>query len=406
MNLETQLQHPPSSLNDPYKASATPIYQSATFCQDSAQAHGPYDYSRSGNPTRTALEEQLAVLTKGTRAFAFSSGMAAITTVTRLLQSGDELLACHDLYGGSFRLFSRVLTRQGITVRFVDTNDVEAVARSINEKTRMVWVETPSNPLQTITDIEALAALCQQHNVLFTVDNTFLSPYWQTPLLLGADIVVHSATKYLCGHSDTSAGVVAVHSAELAEEIGFFQNAEGNALAPMDAFLFLRGLKTLSVRLDRQQENALKLAERLNSHPEVECVYYPGLESHPGHELHVRQSRGFGAVLSVSLGSKERASQVVDATKLFKICVSFGSTTSTVSLPCTMSHASIPEEEQKKKGFPTDLIRLSVGIESVEDLWADLSQALDSLAEQSTSDSSYLSLPSSAVTVETHVSAL
>ncbi len=403
MKLETQLQHPPSSLNDPYKASATPIYQSATFCQDSAQAQGPYDYSRSGNPTRTALEEQLAALTKGTRAFAFSSGMAAITTVTRLLQSGDELLACQDLYGGSFRLFSRVLTRQGITVRFVDTTDSEAVANSITENTRMIWIETPSNPLQTITDIEALAELCQQHNIVFTVDNTFLSPYWQNPLLLGADVVVHSATKYLCGHSDTSAGVVAVRSEELAEEIGFFQNAEGNALAPMDAFLFLRGLKTLSVRLDRQQENALKLAELLNSHPEVECVFYPGLESHPGHDLHVRQSRGFGAVLSVALGSKERASKLVEATRLFKICVSFGSTTSTISLPCTMSHASIPEAEQKKKGFPTDLVRLSVGIECVDDLWYDLSEALDALSEVGQNELELLSLPSPTVAVETRL---
>ena len=360
---------------DPFRPMATPIYQTATFEQEEATAFGPYDYSRSGNPTRTVLEEQLAALENGTRGFCFSSGMAAITCITRLLRSGDEIVAESDLYGGACRLFTRVLGRTGIIARYADASDVDAFASLINERTRLVYLESPTNPLLRVVDIQKIAELAHARGALLAVDSSAMSPYLQNPLDLGADIVLHSATKYLCGHSDVTAGVVVVRDDELAKQIYFLQNAEGNALGPFDAFLFLRGLKTLKLRLDCQQKNAQAVAEWLEDHPQVTGVNYPGLASSPGYLLQHKQARGAGAVLSFTTGSVETSRRIVEAAHMFSICVSFGSINSTISLPGCMSHASVPPEVGAVRDLPADLVRLSVGIEDASDLIADLERA-------------------------------
>jgi len=376
MKRATELIHFKTTLEDPYNASVAPLYQTATFAQESAFEAGPYDYTRSGNPTRTAVEEQLAALEGAHRAFAFNSGMAAIYAVTQLLQAGDEILAGSDLYGGTYRLLGQLLPKQGITVRYVDTTDLQQVKKAFTEQTRLLMFETPSNPLQKITDLKAITALAHEHDVLVAVDGTLLSPYLQNPMEFGVDIVIHSATKYLCGHSDVSAGIVAVNSQELAERIYFFQNATGNALAPFDAWLLSRGLKTLSLRIDKQQKNAQKIAEYLEAHPYVKKVHYPGLSTHPGYTLQKRQAKGAGALIAFEVGSLEEAGIIADAAKLFKISVSFGSITSLISLPCRMSHASIPPELREQAALPRDLIRLSIGIEEADDLIADLDAAI------------------------------
>jgi len=360
---------------DPFRPMATPIYQTATFEQEEATAFGPYDYSRSGNPTRTVLEEQIAGLENGTRGFCFSSGMAAITCVTRLLKTGDEILADSDLYGGTCRLFTRVLDRTGITARYADACDIEAFAAQINDRTKLVYLESPTNPLLRVVDIRQIADLAHAVGALLAVDSSTMSPYLQNPMDLGADIVLHSATKFLCGHSDVTAGVIVVKNDELAKQIYFLQNAEGSALGPFDAFLFLRGLKTLKLRMDAQQKNAQAIAEWLEAHPQVTAVNYPGLASSPGYLLQHRQARGAGAVLSFTTGSAEASRIIVEATRMFSICVSFGSINSTISLPGCMSHASVPPEVGELRDLPGDLVRISVGIEDAGDLIADLGQA-------------------------------
>jgi len=365
---------------DPFRPMATPIYQTATFEQAEATAFGPYDYSRSGNPTRTVLEDQIAALENGTRGFCFSSGMAAISTITRLLRTGDEILADSDLYGGTCRLFTCVLERTGITARYADACDWEAFARQINERTRLLYLESPTNPLLRVVDIRRIAELTHANGALLAVDSSAMSPYLQNPLDLGADIVLHSATKYLCGHSDVTGGVVVVKDQELAKQIYFLQNAEGNALGPFDAFLFLRGLKTLKLRLDCQQKNAQAIAEFLVAYPQVTSVNYPGLTTHPGHLLQRKQARGAGAVLSFTTGSSELSRRIVEATRMFNICVSFGSINSTISLPGSMSHASVPPEVGVLRDLPSDLVRISVGIEDAGDLIGDLEQAFASAA--------------------------
>ena len=365
---------------DPFRPMATPIYQTATFEQAEATAFGPYDYSRSGNPTRTVLEDQIAALENGTRGFCFSSGMAAISTITRLLRTGDEILADSDLYGGTCRLFTCVLERTGITARYADACDWEAFARQINERTRLLYLESPTNPLLRVVDIRRIAELAHANGALLAVDSSAMSPYLQNPLDLGADIVLHSATKYLCGHSDVTGGVVVVKDQELAKQIYFLQNAEGNALGPFDAFLFLRGLKTLKLRLDCQQKNAQAIAEFLVAYPQVTSVNYPGLTTHPGHLLQRKQARGAGAVLSFTTGSSELSRRIVEATRMFNICVSFGSINSTISLPGSMSHASVPPEVGVLRDLPSDLVRISVGIEDAGDLIGDLEQAFASAA--------------------------
>jgi cystathionine beta-lyase len=363
--------------SDPFKPIATPIYQTATFEQEHADQFGRYDYSRSGNPTRTVLEEQLAQLENAHRAFAFASGLAAISSVTHLLSAGDEILTCDDLYGGTYRLFSKILNRTGVKVRYSDACDLPRFAAAITPHTRLLYTETPTNPLLRICNIRALADLAHDHGALLCVDNSAMSPYLQNPLDLGADIVLHSATKYLCGHSDVTAGVVAVRNPELAEQIYFLQNGEGSALGPFDSYLLLRSLKTLKLRLDCQQSNARKIAEHLNAHPAVKRVYYPGLPQHAGHDLQAQQARGTGALISFSTGSFELSRQVAEATRIFRVSVSFGSVNSSISLPGCMSHASIPAEVRSSRAFGPDLVRLSIGIEDADDLVDDLDQAFE-----------------------------
>jgi cysteine-S-conjugate beta-lyase len=360
---------------DPFRPMATPIYQTATYAQDEATAFGPYDYSRSGNPTRTVLEEQIAALENGTRGFCFASGMAAITCITRLLRTGDEIVADSDLYGGTCRLFTRVLERTGIRARYADACDEEEFAAQITGGTKLVYLESPTNPLLRVVDIRRIAERAHANGALLAVDSSAMSPYLQNPLDLGADIVLHSATKYLCGHSDVTGGVVVVKDDELAQQIYFLQNAEGNALGPFDAFLFLRGLKTLKLRLDCQQKNAQTIAEWLQAQRQVKTVNYPGLETSPSFLLQRRQARGAGAVLSFTTGSVELSQRIVESARLFSICVSFGSINSTISLPGCMSHASVPKEVGELRNLPCDLVRLSVGIEDAGDLIADLEQA-------------------------------
>ncbi len=360
----------------------TPIYQTATFRQQDATEFGEYDYSRSGNPTRAVVEKQIAALENGTRGFCFSTGLAAITAVTRLVSPGEEILACDDLYGGTYRLFSRILTKRGINVRYVDFNNLDAVAASLNSNTKLIYLESPTNPLLQVIDIRAVAGIAHRNGVLVCVDNSTMSPYLQRPLELGADIVLHSATKFLCGHSDVMAGAVVVSDDELGEELYLIQNGEGGGLAPFDSFLLLRGMKTLSLRLDRQQSNARKIAEWLDAQPAVERVYYPGLADEPQLRVHRAQASGDGAVLSFVTGDAEFSRAIVEATKLFNITVSFGGVNSTISLPNYMSHASIPQHLRQQKSIPADLVRISVGAEDVEDLLDDLGQAFEFASRQ------------------------
>jgi cystathionine beta-lyase len=356
---------------------ATPIYQTATFEQEHADSFGKYDYSRSGNPTRRVLEDQVAALENGTRGFAFSSGMAAIANVTHLLQAGDEILADWDLYGGTARLFGRVLPRSGITVRYVDASAATNIEEQITSATRMIFVESPTNPMLRIIDLQTTAAIAKGHGLLFCVDNSTMSPYLQNPLVLGADIALHSATKFLCGHSDVTGGVLVVKDAKLADNIYFLQNAVGSALAPFDCYLLLRGLKTLKVRMDAQQRNAAVVADFLSKHPGVKNVFYPGSELHPGHGIHQSQARGGGAVLSFTAGTAAAAKSVAEKSELFRISVSFGSVNSTISIPVKMSHASVPVEILAFRPIPESLVRLSIGIEDAEDLIDDLRRCLD-----------------------------
>ena len=366
---------------DRFRPISTPIYQTATFEQEHADQFGEYDYSRSGNPTRTVLENHLASLENGSRGFCFSSGMAAIATVTKLLRNGDDILADSDLYGGTCRLFSKLLDRTGITARYADACDLESFEQQITPKTKLVYVESPTNPLLRVVDLRRIAGIAHAHGALLCVDNSTMSPYLQNPLDLGADIVLHSATKYLGGHHDVTAGAIVVRDEALAGQIYFVQNAEGNALAPFDCYLLLRGIKTLKLRLDCQQRNAHAVASFLAAHKDVTGVYYPGLRGARGYDLQHSQARGAGAVLSFTTGSIELSKALAEQAKLFRITVSFGSVNSSISLPGNMSHASVPPEVMATRDLPRDLVRISAGIEDEEDMIADLDQAL-SLAKQ------------------------
>lgn len=360
---------------DRYRPICTPIYQTATFEQEHADEFGAYDYSRSGNPTRTVLENHLASLENGTRGFCFTSGMAAITTVTKLLRSGDDILADSDLYGGTCRLFTKILERTGIAARYADASNLERFAQQITPATKLVYVETPTNPLLRVLDLRKLADIARANGALLCVDNSTMSPYLQNPLDLGADIVLHSATKYLGGHHDVTAGAIVVKDEELGKQIYFVQNAEGSGLSPFDSFLLLRGVKTLKLRVDCQQRNAATIAKFLAQHPEVERVFYPGLADHPGYELQRSQARGAGGVLSFTTGSVEISKAIAEETKLFRITVSFGSVNSSISLPGNMSHASVPPQVLAQRDLPPDLVRISIGIEDEEDLITDLDKA-------------------------------
>lgn len=361
---------------DPYHPSNTPIYQTSTFVQPSSSEFGPYDYTRSGNPTRTALEKHVAMLEHAAAAFAFSSGMAALHTVTRLLKQGDQILVNEDIYGGMHRLLTQDCQHNGVQVTFVDTTDLSTVAKAITPKTKIIHTESPSNPRMRITDLRKLAQLAHQHKVLLSVDSTMMPPVICQPLLLGVDIVVHSATKFFSGHADCTGGLVCVRDPELAHRVAFLQNAEGTALAPFECFLFLRGIKTMWLRVSRAQENASQIAKLLAKHPMIKEVFFPG----PGGcgqdalRIHNSQSSGPGCIISFTTGCVDFSRRLLDASRLFKTTVSFGSVNSLGEMPCTMSHASIPSEQRT---LPSDLVRLSVGIEDVRDLLQDLQRALD-----------------------------
>ncbi|KAJ0969517.1 hypothetical protein J5N97_022394 [Dioscorea zingiberensis] len=361
---------------DPYGALSTPLYQTSTFKQPSATEYGQYDYTRSGNPTRDVLQSLMAKLEKADSAFCFTSGMAALAIVTDLLESGQEIVAGDDIYGGSDRLLSQVVPKKGIVVKRVNTCNLSDVASAIGPLTKLVWLESPTNPRQQVTDIRKISEIAHSNGALVLVDNSILSPVLCQPLELGADIVMHSATKFISGHSDLMAGILAVKGESLAKQVAFLQNAEGTALAPFDCWLCLRGIKTMALRVEKQQANAQKIAEFLSSHPRVKKVNYAGLPSHPGHSLHFSQAKGAGSVLSFLTGSLALSKHIAETTKYFSITVSFGSVKSLISLPCFMSHASIPASVREARGLTDDLIRISVGIEDVDDLIVDLDHAI------------------------------
>ncbi len=357
-------------------ATVVPIYATSTYTQEAPGRHKGYEYSRSGNPTRTALETCLAALEGGERGLAFASGLAATTAVLSLLRPGDEVAAAADLYGGTFRLFERVFKPWGLVTRYTEDPSPAGFAKIITPATRLVWIETPTNPLLQILDIAAIAGLARKAGAPLAVDNTFASPYLQQPLRLGADLVVHSTTKYLGGHSDVVGGAV-IGRAELLQPIAFYQNAAGGVPGPFDAWLTLRGLKTLAVRMERHCANARRLAAWLAEQPQVRRVYYPGLPSHPGHDVARQQMRDFAGMISVSLkGGKDAALRLLTRTKLFSLAESLGGVESLIGHPATMTHASIPAEIRHARGIDDGLVRLSVGIEDGDDLQADLQSAL------------------------------
>lgn len=361
---------------DQFGSIAPPIYQTATFRQPGATEFGEYDYTRTSNPTRTLLEQQLAQLEGGMYASAFASGMAAITALTRLVSNGEEIIAGDDLYGGTVRLLDQILPRQGIKVHYADTTDPEALYQILSPRTKLILIETPSNPLLQISDIRHLSQVARESGALLAVDNSMLSPVLQRPLALGADVVVHSATKFLGGHSDVTAGALITNDKAVHERIAFQQNAEGAGLSPFESWLLMRGLKTLAIRVNRQSESAHDVVKFLELVPAVRRIYYPGLKDHPGSEIHRNQSEGNGSVVSFTTGDQELSRRIVEATRLFDIAVSFGSVASTISLPCRMSHASIPPSLRDRLAPPSDLVRLSIGIEDANDLIADLEHAL------------------------------
>lgn len=358
-------------------AVSVPIYQVSTYKQEGVGVHKGYEYSRTGNPTRFALEELIKDLEEGRRGFAFGSGMAAITAVMMLFNSGDHVILTDDVYGGTYRIMSRVLNRLGIESTFVDTTDLNRVEEAIQPNTKAIYIETPTNPLLKVTDIAATAKLAKQHQLYLIVDNTFNTPYWQNPLRLGADIVLHSATKYLGGHSDVVAGLVVVNDDRLATDLHFVQNSTGGILGPQDSWLLIRGIKTLGLRMEAHEANARQIADFLVKHPSVKKVYYPGLESHPQHEVAKRQSAGFGGMLSFDVGSGEKAAEILKKVKYFTLAESLGAVESLISVPARMTHASIPKDRREELGITDGLIRISVGIEDAEDLIEDLANALE-----------------------------
>ena len=361
-------------------AVVVPIFQTSTYAQESlGNPRQGYDYSRADNPTRKAYEDCIAALENGRYGTAYSSGMGAINNCMYLLKTGDEVIVGDDVYGGTYRFFTKVMDGFGITARFVDTSDLQAVEQAFTPKTRMIWVETPTNPLLKIADLKALSGLAKSHRAYMVVDNTFMSPYFQKPLDLGADIVVHSATKYLGGHSDVIGGALVTNDAEIHERMKFCQKSVGAVPGPFDCWLTLRGLKTLAIRMREHQANATKIAQWLSEHPEVERVIYPGLPSHPQHELAKRQMSGFGGMVSfVVRGGLDKAKKVLEGTKIFLLAESLGGVESLIEHPAIMTHASIPPERRREIGISDGLIRLSVGIEAYEDLQRDLECALNS----------------------------
>lgn len=357
----------------------TPIYQTSTYVQASPGEHKGYEYSRTHNPTRTALQNNLAALENGNFGLCFASGMAATDTILKLLKPGDEVISTNDLYGGTYRIFTKVYEGYGIKFHFISMDDIATISTYINDKTKMIWIETPTNPLLNIIDIAGICALAKDKKILTVVDNTFATPYLQTPLDLGADIVAHSVTKYLSGHSDVVMGATVVNDKELNDRLAFLQNACGSVPGPQDCFLVLRGIKTLHLRMKAHCENAAKIAEYLTTHPKIDTVYYPGLSSHKNHLVAKKQMNGFGGMLSFTMkgDSIKDTIKVLEKLELFSLAESLGGVESLCGHPASMTHASIPKEAREKAGLKDSLIRLSVGIEDVEDLIADLKQAID-----------------------------
>lgn len=376
LRLDTLLAQVGCSHPDPTGAISVPIYQTALFRHPGLGQSTGYDYSRTANPTRTALEEAIARLEGGERGLAFASGMAAISALAMLFRPGDHLVVSDDLYGGTYRLFEQLLAPYGLATTFVDTSDPAAVVRALRPSTRALFVETPTNPMMKISDLRALATIARERGLLTLVDNTFMTPYLQRPLELGCDVVVHSATKYLGGHNDLVAGLLVARDRDLGDRLAFLQNATGGVLGPLDCWLLLRGMKTLGVRLDRQQHNARRIAEWLQGHPQVERVHYPGLPDHPGGEIHRRQARGPGGMVSFSVRDEALVERVLGRVRLIAFAESLGGVESLITFPAVQTHTDVPAEVRERLGVTNRLLRLSVGIEAAEDLIADLEQAL------------------------------
>ena len=379
MKFNTKTIHGGQILEKGYNAVMPPIYQTSTYAQKSPGTHKGYEYSRTHNPTRTALEKSLASIENGKYGLAFGSGLAAIDAVLKLLKPGDEVISTNDLYGGSYRLFTKIFEKYGLVFHFMNMQDLSDIEKLINKKTKLIWVETPTNPMMNVVDISALSSVAKKYEILLGVDNTFATPYLQQPLKLGADIVMHSATKYLAGHSDVVLGALVVDNKELSEKLYFIQNASGAICGPMDSFLTLRGIKTLHVRMQRHCENAHTVANFLNDHPKIEKVYWPGLKSHTNHNIAIDQMKDFGAMISFTTKGNdyEKSIKIIESLKIFTLAESLGGVESLAGHPASMTHASIPKLEREKTGVVDSLIRLSVGIEDSEDLIQDLNQAIN-----------------------------
>jgi len=378
MKFNTKAIHGGQHHEPAYGAVMPPIYQTSTYAQTTPGGHKGYEYSRTHNPTRKALEDCFASIESGKFGLAFGSGLAAIDAVLKLLKPGDEVVSTNDLYGGTYRLFKRIFEPFGIQFHFVGMQNIDAIEAQINKNTKLIWVETPTNPMLNIIDLKAVSKLAKAYGLLLAVDNTFATPYLQRPLELGADIVMHSATKYLGGHSDVVMGALIVNDEKLAEKLYFIQNASGAICGPMDSFLVLRGIKTLHIRMQRHCENAAAVAKFLSAHPKIQKVYWPGLENHPNHDIAKVQMKDFGGMLSfVTKGNNyAEAIKIVERLKIFTLAESLGGVESLAGHPASMTHASIPKEEREKSGVVDSLIRLSVGIEDIDDLLADLKQAI------------------------------
>ncbi len=376
MKFATKLIHGGQTIDPRTGALGIPIHQTSTFRQQSVDNFGKYDYARSDNPSREALEEAIALLEGGTRGFAFASGMAAITSTLLIFSAGDHLVVCDDVYGGTYRALTGVFSRLGITSTFVDATSVEAIAAAIRPETKGIYLETPSNPLLKVTDLRAVAELARARGIVTLVDNTFMTPYLQRPLDLGCDIVLHSGTKFLSGHSDVICGFAVVRDTELGNRIRYIQNGFGAILGPQDSFLAQRGLKTLKIRMDQSQQSTIKIVQWLGEQKQVRAVHYPGLASHPGHAVHNAQADGPGAVFSFELDSFETTKRLLEGARLSAFAVSLGGVESIISYPARMSHASVPPDERTRKGITDTLVRLSVGLEDADDLIADMAQAM------------------------------
>ncbi len=378
MKLATKFIHAGVEPDPTTGAIMTPIFQTSTYVQSAPGVHKGYDYSRAGNPTRTALDNAVAAIENGKHCLTFSSGVAATDAVIKLLAPGDEVIAANDMYGGTFRIFTKIFSKFGIVFHFINMQDADNIRSVINAKTKLIWTETPTNPLINITDIAAVSAIAKANKILLCVDNTFASPYLQNPLDLGADIVMHSSTKYLGGHSDVIQGCLIMNDADLHEQLFFIQKSCGAVPGPQDCFLVLRGIKTLHVRMQRHCENGEKIAHFLRNHPKVKTVYWCGFEDHPGYSIAKKQMRGFGGMISFVLKdeSEENTKRVLSSTHLFSLAESLGGVESLINHPATMTHASIPREERIKNGLSDSLIRLSVGIEDADDLINDLNKAI------------------------------